>query len=148
MPLIYLAASPPILGIIWSFFAPLPSWAMLSMIFYFFTLGIKVILEGFKFKRPKLVIDSQKHRRFLIFAVFFFLFSVVHAMYLTGGGSLYAPGAKYKNYVSADKEGVKFKFKDAASFYFAKRAVHREVCAILLLAVGLFFSLSIQEKDI
>jgi len=26
--------------------------------------------------------------------------------------------------------------------------VHREVCAILLLAVGLFFSLSIKEKDI
>lgn len=148
MPLVYLAALPPIFAIIWSFFAPLPTWAVLGMAFCFFTLGIKVILEGFKFKRPKLVVDSQKHRRFLIFAVFFFIFSVAHAWYLTSGGSLYEPGRKYQNYVSATKEGVKFKFKDSASFYFAKRAVDRQISAFFLLAVGLFFSLSIKEKDI
>jgi len=148
VPLIYLAASPAILGIIWSFFAPLPNWAGFGMGFCTLALGIKVILEGFKFKRPKLVINSHKHRRFLIFAVLFFIVSVTHAWHLTGGGSLYAPGAKYKHYVSATKEGVVFEFKDAASFCLAKRAVDRLACAILLLAVGLFFSLSIKEKDI
>ena len=75
-------------------------------------LGIKVILEGFKFKRPKIVIDSQKHRRFLIFAVFYFIFSVAHAWYLTGGGSLYQPGAKYQSYVSATNRLLKFKKTD------------------------------------
>lgn len=147
MPLIYLAIMPLIMGIIWSLFSPLPTWAVLIIALYFFAMGIKVVFEGFKLKRPKLVIDSKKYRPLLIVAVFFCIFSVAHAWYLTGGGSLYEPGGKYKSYVSATKEGVVFTFTDAKSFYFAKRAIERQACAFVLLAVGLFFSLTIKEQD-
>jgi hypothetical protein len=146
MPLIYMAIALPILGIIYSLFSPLPAWGFLIIAIYIFTMVAKIISGSLKFKRPKLIIDNKKHRKLLVFSLFFCIFTIFHAWYLTKGGSLYEPGIKYKNYVSATKEGIKFIYEDAASFYFAKCAVDRSVCAIVLLAVVLSFSLRIGEK--
>jgi hypothetical protein len=148
MPLIYSAVFPPMIGILFSFFSPLPGWFLLTVILCFFIVVIKIAFTGIKFKQPKLSIDSSKHRKLLIFSLFFFIFTLCHQLYLTHGGSLYEPGAKYKNYVSATKEGIKFVFEGSESFYLAKRAVHRNACAFVLLAVVLSFSLTFKEKNL
>jgi hypothetical protein len=148
MPLIYIAVFPPIIGILFSFFSPLPGWFLLAVILCFFIVVIKIVIKGISFKHPKLSIDSSKHRGLLIFSLFFFILTLFHQLHLTHGGSLYEPEGKYKNYVSATKEGIKFVFEDSESFYLAKRAVHRNACAFVLLAVVLSFSLTMREKNL
>jgi hypothetical protein len=149
MPLVYILGLIPAFGIIYSLFAPLPGPGLFVVTLCILGSGIRFIYAGFRanLTRPTISFNSNKHRKLQLFAVFFYILTLAYSFYLTHGGSLYEPGLKYKTYVSATKEGVVLTYKNTADYYAAKRAVHRNFCALALLVLAMCASASVVERN-